>query len=395
MDLFGNPDAPETEEDAAFIPQTTTPEPEEAFPSPRLMNRFIGHEGVEQDFLKLYNDGRMPHGLIFSGIKGIGKATFAYRLARFLFKNGLPPDPNQGGLFDNTPMAATSMDVARHDRVFSWVGQGAHPDLLTAERAYDETKNRFKASVDVSEVRKIAPFLRMTSSEGGWRVVIIDDADTMNRSAQNALLKILEEPPPNAVLILIAHRLGALIPTIRSRCRVASFKPLEQALIMNELERLPDPMPEKDKARLIELSEGSLGRALYYANAGGLEMLDLALNGMQAFPNFDWPQVHKLAEDLGRPDRDEAFQSFCESIVWVFETLSRSKARGSSLESGILGQQPVFGSILRHSSLEQLVKACENLQSHFDSVQGANLDRRQGVLGAFSMISNTLSAGKI
>lgn len=390
MDLFGN-DTPEPEDvieeiDAGGLAPVLADIP--VFAHPRQMSRISGHREVEKALLEMYDSGRMPHGLIFSGIEGIGKATMAFRFARFLLKRGLPPDPNQGGLFGEAdlPPPAQSLEIDPQDRVFSWIASSAHPDLFSIERGFDEDKNRRRNNVDVDEVRKVAPFLRMTASEGGWRIVIVDDADSMNRNAQNALLKILEEPPTNTVLILVAHRLGRMIPTIRSRTRVVNFKPLPQDVITQELSRLEDAPSGQAGELLSHLSQGSLGRALRYAEGGGLELVDKTLAGFARYPKIDWTYIHKLSEEAGGYGNDAQFELFNETLIWVYENLTRSKARGQAAPVPAL-QQEAFGALLRNSSLEHLVKTLENLQSHFEKVKAANLDKRQAVLGAFSLIA--------
>jgi len=192
---------------------------------PQKSSFFIAHDNVETALLKQWNINRMPHALVLNGLKGIGKATFAYRLARFALKESR--DGGESGLFGEEG-APKTMDIANNHPVFTKIASGGHPDLLTIGRPFDDKKGQFKDDIPVDDIRKVAPFLRKTSSDGGWRVVIIDDANTMNRNGQNALLKILEEPPKNALLILVTHGAGGLLPTIRSRCRFVSFDALDE-----------------------------------------------------------------------------------------------------------------------------------------------------------------------
>ena len=196
--------------------------PTSSLAPPRENGEVLGHDIIEQSLLSLYNNDKLPHALIFAGPMGVGKTTMAFRVARFLLKHG-SADSNQDSLFGDAPAPPTNMHVPADDPVSHKVASGGHPDLRTIERPMDERKGTRKNSVDVETARTIAPFLRMSASEGGWRIVIVDEADTMNYFAQNAILKILEEPPPKALLILICNRLGAMIPTIRSRCRTFNF----------------------------------------------------------------------------------------------------------------------------------------------------------------------------
>jgi DNA polymerase-3 subunit delta' len=342
------------------------------------MNLLLGHDAIEKNLLELYNSGRMPHAIVFTGPKGIGKATLAYRFARFLLKHGLK-DTSQSGMFGDAP-ETTSMDISPQEPAFRRVASGAHPDFFTTEKKFDEAKDAYKDTLDVEEIRKIAPFLRMTSSEGGWRIVLCDDADSMNRNAQNALLKILEEPPKNALLILIAHRAGALIPTIRSRARFINFSPLPDAIMKDLLVRANPAMSAQDMNALINLSGGSFGKALQYSHDNAVETLNNLTRLMESAPSWRWLDLHKLADQLSGPGSDPAYKTFQELLLWMMRESARSRARGTPL--------PVqLRDLLKNSSLEQLLKICENLEDHFGRADGANLDRRQTVLGAFSLIS--------
>ena len=171
--------------------------------TPRENPDLLGHTGAERELRRLAEAGRLPHAILLSGPRGIGKATLAFRFARFLFAigtagdDGLAVDPESG--------------------VFRRVASGGHADLLTVERTYDPRRRRLRSDILVEDTRAIAGFFRLTSAEEGWRIVIVDGAEEMNRNAANALLKILEEPPRRGLLLLVSHSPGRLLPTVRSR----------------------------------------------------------------------------------------------------------------------------------------------------------------------------------
>lgn len=375
MNLFGESVDSLEEKTATESPDLPQIEPTEegAGQSPRQTFLCLGHEAQERQILDALNAGTMPHGLIFSGPEGIGKATFAFRLARFL-------------LGRNRDVRATGFDMDPSDPVCRKIASGAHPDLLTIERAYDTGKDRYKDSVAVEDIRKVAPFLRMTASQGGWRIVIIDDADTMNRSAQNALLKILEEPPANTLLILIAHCMGTMVPTIRSRCRVISFRAPGRADFEAVLRRLNPGLYAPHVDLLFAMTEGSIGNAQRRVIGGGLDMPGRLAAILEKYPAWPWTEIHALADDLTRSGRDGAYESFKDSLLWLFRQsivcIAKEQAMPALVsESG----DPV--SFMRHSSLATLMKICENLETHFDTVHRTNLDKRQAVFSAFHLIS--------
>jgi len=291
-----------------------------------------------------------------------------------------------GLLGDEEPSSAalpSSLFVDPHDPVFRQVASGGHPDLLTIERPFDEKKNRFKGELPVDEVRKVPGFLRLKASRGGWRVVIVDDADTMNTNAQNAILKILEEPPEQALLILIAHRPGALIPTIRSRSRVVSFQPLSEEELTLILRREHPALSQEEASMLYALSEGRAGKALQVLEEGGLSMISSALTLLQGWPDWDWPAIHALSDTLSRPGQDNALQAFEDVMLWVTGSILKSKARG--LAPGAPLDSEALQTLQAHYSLEQWIKICDNLTTHFTTVRVSHLDKHHAVLGAFSL----------
>ena len=186
---------------------------------------FCGQENAERRFLTALNSGRLHHAWLLSGPKGVGKASFAFRIARALVEWS-------GGSLHLTPQ---DLDQASQDYqpVFRKIAQGAHPNLLHLTIPYDEKTKKFKTELPVSEIRKTNGFFGTTAGENGWRITVVDKADDMNANAANALLKILEEPPEKTLFFLITDKPEKLLPTIRSRCQKLDFDKLgEDDLLM-------------------------------------------------------------------------------------------------------------------------------------------------------------------
>lgn len=355
---------------------------------PKLNPFLIGQEHAEEEFLQLYNSGRVPHALILSGAEGIGKSTLAYRIARFLLSRK-EADPNQDALFGSDPgeeEIPENIAIAEDHPIFSRVASGGHSDLRYVGRKNDERTGGKKASVEVDEVRKVAPFLRQTAGEGDWRVVIIDDADTMNTSSQNAILKILEEPPKRTVILLIAHRLGALLPTIRSRARLLQMHALSPDAMCMLLNKQGHALSGQEFEALYTLSEGRIGYALSLMEGGGLELMAKIIALFEKYPSWAWSQIHLLSDEISRTKTFGAYEVFENVMLWIANQLTKAKARGNSIPSGPLSLD-VFVQMKENSSLEDLTKICDKLREHFITVRRSNLDKRHAIMHAFSVFN--------
>jgi DNA polymerase III subunit delta' len=248
-------------------------------PHPRERFELFGHARAAQTLATAARSGRLHHAWIIAGPKGVGKATLAWRFARALLAHGAQKCPDD-------------LAVAPDHHVVRQIGALAHPDLVVIRRPWDGEKKRFKLELPVDEVRRLHGFFSRHSSEGGARIAIIDAADDMSRSAQNALLKILEEPPANALLLLISHAPGGLLPTTRSRCRLLTLRGLDSGALEDAVSELAPAVDQKSRALLAALAGGAPGRALELAETDALTMYrDIAelllalprLNGAKLF----------------------------------------------------------------------------------------------------------------
>ncbi len=261
----------------------------EGAPHPRHTARLFGQDKAEAAFLDATLEGRRHHAWLLTGPRGVGKATLAWRMARFLRTE----ETGEAGLFGEAP-APTTLDVSEDHPVARRIAALSDPGTLLIRRAWDPDRKRLKAQITVDEVRKLNSFFGLSATDGGSRVVIVDSADEMNPSAANALLKVLEEPPANAVLLLISHQPARLLPTIRSRCRTLRLAPLtpeDLALALNQAE-----IEVENGAALAELAAGSAGDALRLTTGGGLAIYDEVIRLFAEAPNMDRQAARAFAE---------------------------------------------------------------------------------------------------
>lgn len=351
-----------------------------ALPPPRKNPLLCGHETAEQELIATFTGARPPHAWIFSGPRGIGKATLAYRVARWLLSGGA--DSSEGGLFGPSAPPET-LKISEASPVFQRVASGGHADLLSVQLELNEKTGKMRTEIAVDDVRKIEPFLRLTAAEGGWRVVILDEADYVNRSSANALLKILEEPPKRALLILVCENASSLLPTIRSRCRLLTLKPLAEPVMRQLLARAAPDLSPADVAALLPLARGSIGRALDLMAADGLSLAAQLDNILARVPGLSAADAVAAGELLGRAGSETAYRVFTELLLDKLGALAKTKALDLSLTKGVLGHLPP----------ETLLALWDDLRRRFDETEQSNLDRRQAVLTALLAL-DAAAAGK-
>lgn len=262
--------------------EETPPEPDRVpgFPHPREAGRVLGQDAAVADFIAAAAAHRLHHGWLISGPRGIGKATLAWSIARWL-------------LSDST---ATDLTTPADDPVARRILALSEPRLHLVRRPVDDKTGRLRTEITVDEIRRLHGFFHMSAAEGGRRVAIIDAADEMNPAAANALLKLLEEPPQRAALLLVAHQPARLLPTIRSRCRELRLHPLGAG----DMRRVLDGLGlDHDAERLAALSGGSVGEALRLAGQDGLAIYQRIVGLFAEYPRLDRREAAALADLAG------------------------------------------------------------------------------------------------
>ncbi|HVJ51575.1 MAG TPA: DNA polymerase III subunit delta' [Aliidongia sp.] len=357
--------------------------------APRRNPALVGHQAAEQALLQAALGGRLPHAIMLGGPRGIGKATLAYRFARWLMARA---ETGQGaGTLIGEASPPNSLALDPEHPVARRISAGGHADLLTVERGWDMKRKKLRGEIVIDDVRAVAGFLRLTPAEGGWRVVVVDSADEMNRNAANGLLKLLEEPPRRALLLLVCHAPGRLLPTIRSRCRKLYLQPLAEEEVIGLVRRHRPDLGEADAGALARLADGSVGRALELADADGLDLYRTLLATLGELPRLDPVALHRLADRLAGADAEDAYRTLTELLMDFLARLVAGNAEGRS--RAVLGDE---AELLRRlgadGRLDRWIDVWETLRTLFARADGVNLDRKQVVLDAFFTLQGAARA---
>lgn len=312
----------------------------------------VGHRPAQEQLRQaFYNDAMHPVWLLV-GERGIGKATLAYAMAREIL-----------GYEQQDPTL-----VARQ------IIQGTYPNFLALERSLN-AEGKISREINAEEGRKINAFLRQYGAIPGWRVIIIDAVDEMNRTAAHALLKILEEPPTKTIFFLITHSLGQVLPTIRSRCCKLQLFPLTDTEIATSLGDGVSP-------EILPLARGSIGRAVALQQAGGQKLLDQVIQAIGGALKGDWRHAQTLSASF---DKDNpSYDVMLDLVIWALHHLI------------MLAHLPMQGTLAdeRLSQLTKLkamthwVDAFQRISQFLDTARTSHLDRNHVVMAVFFMIEN-------
>jgi DNA polymerase-3 subunit delta' len=355
-----------------------------AWTPPWRNDRLLGHDTAQKTMLAAQQSGRMHHAWLITGARGIGKATLAWHFAKFLLAGD-----SQGGLFGGAPEGlAVPADAPGR----SLVEARTHPDLFHLRRTLHPREARIQAEITIDDVRDLGSFMHKTPAMGKWRVAIVDAADEMNRNAANAVLKVLEEPPANAILLIVAHAPGRLLPTIRSRCRRLALKPLGNETVMSLLADYAPDTAQDERMALAKLAEGSIGRALELSSAGSLGLYREMVDVLATLPDLDMARLHTFAERFAK--RGEEANVDWRSLNYLFDGWFKGLARHWVVggEGGLVvpGENGLNGRLLAAASLDRWMAAWDKIAKLFSRADAVNLDRKQTVLGSFIELQSAM-----
>lgn len=340
----------------------------EGIPDPLENLQLVGHRKVLDQLAERYASGRMHHAWLLSGPRGIGKATLAARFAGHLFRH---PDP------------ATAPDhyvePQENDPVEGQVARGAHPNYLHLRRPWNERDKKWRRDLTVEEIRRTVSFFGKSAARPGWRIAVVDTADDLNASAANALLKILEEPPPNALFLILANA-PKMLATIRSRCQKIIMRAPQKAEIMDVLDRFgfAGTLSASELDLVAELAGGSVRRAITLAQGRGIDLYRRFLAIAAQHDQVPWDEVHALAGELAPAEANDRYRLLLDITQ---DNLARRlrgevppEARDVPMQSGQL------------HDLARLADVWEKIDRSAQLADTWNLDRKQVILNLFQSL---------
>jgi DNA polymerase-3 subunit delta' len=282
----------------------------------------FGHEEAIAAFREGMDSGRMHHAWLISGPAGIGKALFADKAAARVLADAAGPKVALGGL-----------DVPDQHPVAHLIEAGSHPDLVRLERRAREEGGDLARNITVDQVRSLQRLFGTTPSMSAWRAVVIDSVDDLERSAANALLKNLEEPPPQSIFLLVSHATERLLPTIRSRCRQLRLSTLAPDAMTSALRSALPDADEREIGSLAVLGEGAPGRALAFRGLD-IDALDKAIEEIARRGDRTNARRSALAQSLSGRAAQPRYEAFLARVPSLIAREAR-KRQGRALAEAI------------------------------------------------------------
>lgn len=350
----------------------------------------VGLAPQESHIVKMFNENKMPHAIMFVGPRGVGKGTLALKLAETRLAMVDKPVDNGPSLFEPEPahdIKLQNLTLPPTHPVAMKVRNGAHPDFLHIGGIYPDDPTRTSSRILIDEVRRVVTFMQLKpSQDNGWRVVFIDNADRMNRAAQNALLKVLEEPPPRTLLILVAHQAGTLLPTIRSRVQQIIFTPLSDSDFDTALRRAGVRVSGTDAAWVRALSDNCPGQAIELASPENLAKINEFFKLWADFPNVHPKDWTLFAENLGVTGvSDDDFRFISRLWLWWLAEMIRAKSdpRTRTALVGLLENSGTGAmAVCDRLSPGTLLSVYDQTRDLFARTLDVALEKRQSILSA-------------
>lgn len=349
-----------------------TPDHFPGTPHPAAQTILIGHETAEKDFLEAVRQKRLHHAWLIGGLEGIGKATLAYRIARFILHHR-----------PENAVSAETLDIPKESETFRQIEAFSHPNLWVLRR-HMTSEGKISAVINVDSVRKALGLFTATSVAGRHRICIIDSADDLNNSSANALLKLIEEPPPNSLFLIISHAPQRLLPTIRSRCRKLILRPLSDEQIRNTIPHLGEKWQQtfmQNSEAALGMGEGSVRQTLKMLSDSNLDYIKRIEAILSRLPSKDDRVILSLAESFTQKDAEDRLSLFLDFVQnWISAFIKQKLDQQKQLENSTI---PPSNFIPVINSVDQLIFNIQQSEIY-------NLDRRSLIIRFFDDLAKAM-----
>ena len=342
---------------------------------PRESSFCLGHESAKQAFENALTRNRLPHAWLLRGEQGIGKATLAYHLVRRSFAH------------DDERQAC--QDPAHP--IFRMIAAEAHPDLQILERQKNPRTGKLQKEIVVDAVRHAIEALRNTPAKGRWRVLLVDAVDDLNSNAANALLKFLEEPPADVVILLICHRTAQIPRTILSRCVEMRLTCLSADDTRSVIERLDPAMSPEERDVLISLSNGRPGKVLAWHDEDFLNTYQQLTEAIARAIDGSTSMMQPLDLTHGRA-RELGIRHSLEPLILLVRRIALHRAAAVKGGEVFDGEYELLGRLAARAALDHWSHLWERLLQLGDQVEHLNLDIKQALLLGLSAFQGPATA---
>jgi len=341
-------------------------------PHPRHNHLLVGHDVAERQLLEAYRSGRLPQAWIIGGLEGIGKATLAWRFARFLFANPL---------HDSAAVArAVDLSVSPDHPAAHRMDSMSLGDLSLLRREWNEKTKKHYTEIRMDDVRHALEMFHHAAGAGGWRICIVDCAEDLNRSGANALLKVMEEPPPRSLFLIVSHRPARILPTIRSRSRMLHLEPLSADQVSQAVMALGEPWSSlgSDIDAAAQRAGGSVRQALRYLDKDRFELAESVEGLLSRLPKVDWQGVHRLGDRIAGSSAVDDFDSVIGALFdWLDAQVHLGAQAGEAADR-----------------LAPYAEVWEKVADAVREAEALNLDKRPLVLSIFADLAAAVRAAR-
>ena len=357
--------------------------------SPQCRNTVYGQSQAESLFLQAWNSNRPHHAWLLTGDKGIGKASFAYQIAKFVLHQGTDQNNSMDSMFANDDNM-TGLSVPIDCQTVHLVNSGAHPDFRVLSHEFNATE-KATTIIDVEQARTVAHLIHQKPSMGQWRVLIVDAVDDLNNNSANAILKMLEEPPANTIFLLVCHSLGKILPTIRSRCRTLALSPLSDDDVTTIIS---EQMPNADNGHVnasIKMANGSAGKALDLLENDSLEILNDFVGILGDFPNMNMVKIQALGNTISGVKNRKKLNTMRDiSEMWSYKFI-RTMAINGDFPEILQGEGQLYQKLSMLSPVSKWQHAWDTFHSKINLIDAPSyLDPKQVLVDAFTSLHHNI-----